>query len=73
MHTILVCPETGAGLDFELPGNEATLRAHWAHPLCVHCPLCQVDHFVKYSLAYMTGVMSECRHLPADMKNARLH
>ena len=73
MQTILICPETGAGLDFELPGTEATLLAHWAHPLRVHCPLCQADHFVNYRLAYMVGVMSEFPCIPADMKNARLH
>jgi hypothetical protein len=72
MHTTLTCPVTGAVLNFDLPGDEATLPRYWATQLDVHCPLCGQVHAMPYRRAYVISVMSRFRCIPADVRESRL-
>jgi hypothetical protein len=73
MQTTLICPRTGAALNFDIPGDEATLPQYWATRLDVHCPICGQVHAMPYRNAYVISVMAKFRCIPADVKVARLH
>src|SRR5262245_46037929 len=51
VQTSITCPTTGASLDFELPGDEATLANYWQGDLRVACPVCEAIHSVAYRSA----------------------
>lgn len=73
MQTTFICPQTGAALDFELPGADANLDELWSVPLKIGCPLCQRVHTTDYRQAYIVGTMSQFSCIPADVKEATFH
>ena len=70
--TTIACPDTGAALDFELPGDETTLGDYWQGYLAIHCPACDTIHDVPFRKAYVAGVMSELPCVPVDIQQAIL-
>jgi hypothetical protein len=72
VQTTFICPQTGAALDFELPGDDFLLPQLWSRTLHIDCPVCERVHLTDYKNAYRTGVMSEFHCIPVDVKEARI-
>jgi len=73
VQTEFTCPSTGAQLAFDLPSDERTIVRMWLEPISLRCPVCNALHETGYRDVYLTGLMSEFKCLPADVKQARLH
>jgi hypothetical protein len=58
---------------FELPSDPLARSTLWSQPIQVNCPNCAGQHEMDYREAYVTGVMSEFKCIPADVRRARIH
>ena len=72
MNTSITCPDTGAALEFELPGDDSNLTQFWDADLEIHCPVCERVHDISFKQAYVVGVMSRFACIPADIREGRM-
>jgi hypothetical protein len=72
VQTHFTCPDYDVAVAFELPSDAKALANMWSHPIQISCPVCRASHAVSYRDAYVTGVMSEFKCIPTDIRQARI-
>ena len=73
MQTRFTCPDHEVAVAFELPTDAQVLAQLWSHAIRIDCPVCGGSHEMLYREAYVTGLMTQFRCIPADVQRARLH
>jgi hypothetical protein len=52
------CSETGKPIDYEVPGDAATLKDLWSRSLLRHCRHCGQVHRFSFRTAYVAGILT---------------
>jgi hypothetical protein len=58
------CAETGKLIDYEVPGDAATLKDLWPRNLLRSCRHCGQVHSFSFRSAYIAGLLSDLNSAP---------